>query len=99
MWFLEFLAEIGLRDETPKKRLVGMHAFRAPISARAKNSTPRLDATPITGHADGVSAVVRGYDGELDLLNKQKLLEAIDFKIDLLAANPVGSKDPAAGAA
>lgn len=84
-WFRDLLSELGLRDETPGFRIVGMHAFRSTLLARASNSDPAIDATPITGHSGEKSKVVRGYEGELDLDKKKRLLEAIDFKFDLVA--------------
>lgn len=83
-WFREFLSKLGLRDETPGQRVVGMHAFRSTFMARASNTEPPIDATPMSGHSGTKSRVVRGYEGELDLINKKKLLEAIDFKFDPL---------------
>lgn len=81
-WFRQFLRDIGLRDETLGARIVGMHAFRHTLLNRASNANPPLDATSITGHAGEVNAVVRGYQGELSLTNKQRILEAIPFGID-----------------
>lgn len=80
-WFRVFLTDLGLRDETPGARLVGMHAFRHTLMTKASNSTPRLDVTSITGHAGEDGAVVRGYQGELSLRNKQAILEAIPFGV------------------
>ncbi|QDL35962.1 hypothetical protein [Rhodoferax sediminis] len=68
-----------------------MHVFRSMIAARAKNSTPQAKVTPARGHADGPTAEVRRCEGEMDLLNKQFLLEAIDFKINLLPTASVSS--------
>lgn len=93
-WFRELLSTLGLRDETPGKRLVGMHAFRSTLLRRAKNSLPRIDAGEITGHVGSESAVQRGYEDELALANKQKLLEAIDFSFVLRCA-PVRRSAPA----
>lgn len=80
-WFRGFLREIGLRDETPGARIVGMHAFRSTLLNRAHNARPRLDATSITGHAGEESAVVRGYQGELSLTAKKMILEAIPIDV------------------
>ena len=85
-WFRDLLVELQLRDETPKKRLVGMHAFRSTFMARASNTEPPVDASPISGHSGAKSRVVRGYEGELNIANKTKLLEAIDFKFDPVTA-------------
>lgn len=85
-WFGNFLIEIGLRDDTAGARLVGMHAFRHTLLARASNTHPPVDATSITGHANSKGVVVRGYEGEFSLVNKQRELHAIDFGIELTAA-------------
>lgn len=85
-WFRQFLCDIGLRDETPGARIVGMHAFRNTLLNRASNANPPIDATSITGHANDVSKVVRGYQGVLTLTNKQRILEAIPFGIDITYA-------------
>jgi len=80
-WFRDFIVEAGLRDDTVGARLVGMHAFRSTLLERAFNATPPLDATSITGHAGKADAVVRNYQGELSLTNKQQILEAIRFGV------------------
>lgn len=84
-WFRKLLSDIGLRDVTSGKRLVGMHAFRSTLLNRAMNLG--IDATPITGHAGNTDRVVRGYQGELSLENKQKLLEGITFELEFIKPN------------
>jgi integrase len=80
-WFRGFLRDSGLRDETPRQRLVGMHAFRSTFLNRAHNL--RISgAECITGHAGTQSAVVRGYQGELELQVKRDIIEKITFDID-----------------
>lgn len=79
-WFRSFLTTLDLRDETPGARLVGMHAFRHTLMAHAFNATPRLDVTAITGHSGKDGTVVKGYQGELSLANKQLILEAVKFR-------------------
>ncbi|MEO6825095.1 MAG: site-specific integrase [Nitrosospira sp.] len=81
-WFRKLIKDTGLRDDTPYARIVGMHAFRHTLLTIAKNANPRLDATSITGHAGEGSAVVRGYEGELSLGNKKRVLEALPFGLD-----------------
>ena len=79
-WFKRFLVQVGLRDETPGARLVGMHAFRHTFLARAQD----LDidrATVITGHVGDESVVVRGYQGELALARKRDIIEKITFDV------------------
>lgn len=81
-WFRDLLKVTGLRDETPGKTLTGFHAFRHTIETRAKNL--RVGSiNDITGHAGPESAVVRGYQGTLELANKEELLNRITFELDL----------------
>lgn len=79
-WFREFMMDTGLRDETPGKTLLGMHAFRHTLLNRALNLGV-VNAEVITGHARDVSAIVRGYEGEMELANKLKVLSQIDFDV------------------
>jgi integrase len=81
-WFRQFLKDIGLRDEKPGARLVGMHAFRHTLLNRASNANPPINAESLTGHAGEKTAIVRGYEGELSLENKNRILEAIPFGLD-----------------
>ena len=79
-WFRDLLKDSGLRDTTAGRRLVGFHAFRHTLLAMALNSEPAVDAGPITGHVDmAKSGTQRGYEGELKLPNKLKLLNSIQF--------------------
>jgi integrase len=79
-WFRDLLRANGLRDESAGRRLVGFHAFRHTLLARAANSKPPVDAGAITGHADpSKSSVVRGYEGELLLATKLRTLQGIEF--------------------
>lgn len=81
-WFRDLLKVTGLRDETPGKTLTGFHAFRHTIETRAKNL--RVGSiNDITGHAGPESAVVRGYQGTLELANKEELLNRITFELNL----------------
>jgi hypothetical protein len=80
-WFRGFMVQLGLRDETPGARLVGMHAFRSTLLAKARIGKPPVDVRPITGHAALAGPVVGGYEGELPLANKQEALEAVPFGI------------------
>jgi len=79
-WFREFLRVVGLRDETPGKTLLGMHGFRHTFLNRALN-LGISNAEVITGHARAVSSTVRGYQGDMELGNKLKLLEQLDFDV------------------
>ncbi|BBF84542.1 integrase [Aquitalea magnusonii] len=92
-WFTEFLQEIGLRDETPNARIVGMHAFRSTFLHRAM-VLGVVSAETITGHASNItsietiqngqvnqeaSAVVKKYRGELPVDKKLEILSRITF--------------------
>lgn len=92
-WFTEFLKQIGLRDETPGARLVGMHAFRHTLSSQAEELGV-VNTESITGHASNVtnlestqdgmlggasSAVVRKYKGELSVSKKMEIIKRIHF--------------------
>lgn len=87
-WFRGLLHELGLRDETPGARLVGMHAFRSTLLNKAMNEGIG-NAEVITGHAhssseqlkedDKKSSVVRGYEGEMSVASKRKILEQIQW--------------------
>ena len=101
-WFIEFLRDLGLRDETPKARLVGMHAFRSTIMNRAMVMRV-VGIESITGHANKVnklesvvegqvegerSEVVVGYQGELPVDQKADILNRIHYG-DLAFHRPV----------
>lgn len=79
-WFRDFMVKLGLRDETPGKTLLGMHAFRHTLLNRAYNLGV-ANAEAITGHSRDTSAVVQGYEGELELPNKLALLSKITFDV------------------
>ncbi len=79
-WFRDLLRATGMRDETPGARLVGFHAFRHTLLTLAANSDPAVDAGPITGHSDlAKGGSQRGYEGDLSLSNKLKILTSIQF--------------------
>ena len=93
VWFSEFLRDIGLRDETPNARIVGMHAFRSTLLNRAM-VLGVVNAEAITGHAGNVtnierlqggqveqdaSSIVKKYRGELPVDKKLEILERINF--------------------
>jgi len=81
-WFRGFLRDIEVRDETAGERIVGMHAFRSTLLSTAFNMSPPVDLRSITGHSNGKGAVVNGYEGELSIVNKKKLLDEISFDLD-----------------
>lgn len=92
-WFTELLKRIGLRDETPGARLVGMHAFRHTVSNQGEELGV-VNTEAITGHANNVtnlqsaqngmiegasSAVVRKYRGELSIVKKMEIVKQIHY--------------------
>jgi len=79
-WFRQFLAETGLRDETPGRTLLGMHAFRHTLLHYGFNHHI-ANIEVITGHAGEASRVVRGYRGEMTLANKKAIIEKLNFEI------------------
>lgn len=87
-WFRQLLEGAGLRDETPKAKLLGMHAFRHTLLSYGTASRPSLNLGVITGHAQiaqGVSAVQAGYNDESitnKLKDRQELLDKLDYGIE-----------------
>lgn len=80
-WFRDLIRETGLRDETPKARLVGFHAFRHTFLNNAMNNDV-LYAEWLTGHApEGVSKVVAKYQGEAEITKKAQIMESIRFDV------------------
>lgn len=76
-WVRRLLEELGLRDESPKARLVGFHAFRSTLLNRALNKGI-TNAYCLTGHSSPhVSSVVSNYQGEVDIAVKQQMMEMI----------------------
>lgn len=88
-WFRQFLRDTNLRDETPKAKILGMHAFRHTLLTHGANQTPPLILTAITGHAQGdlpvpVTGAARGYftASQLNPLSTRKeLLDKLDYQI------------------
>ncbi|MEF2062391.1 DUF6538 domain-containing protein [Comamonas sp. GCA5] len=90
-WFRQFLRDVGLWDDTPKAKLLGMHAFRHTLLSYGTASKPSLNLGSITGHAQvvpGVSAVQAGYNDESitnKLEDRQALLDQLDYGIEFVA--------------
>lgn len=93
VWFRDFLRAIGLRDETPNARVVGMHAFRSTFLHQAM-ILDVANAEAITGHSSSVteietssndrvdlnaSPVVKKYRGEFPVVKKLEILAKINF--------------------
>ncbi|WP_176669175.1 site-specific integrase [Comamonas testosteroni] len=87
-WFVRLIKKTGLRDETPKAQLVGMHSFRHTFLSYGTASKPSLNLGPITGHrqiAPGVSAVQAGYNDKSitdKLEDGQALLNQLDYELE-----------------
>lgn len=80
-WFRKLIRSTGLRDETPKARLVGFHAFRSTFLNNAMNNDVPY-AEWLTGHAsEGVSKVVANYRGEAEVTKKAQIMESIRFDV------------------
>ncbi len=87
-WFVRLIKKSGLRDETPKAQLVGMHSFRHTFLSYGAASKPSLNLGPITGHAQvapGVSSVQAGYNDKSitdKLEDRQALLDQLDYGLE-----------------
>jgi integrase len=80
-WFRGLIRDSGLRDETPKLRLVGFHAFRHTFLNNAMNNDVQF-AEWLTGHApEGVSKIVTKYQGEAEITKKAQIMESIRFDL------------------
>ncbi|VFR18852.1 Integrase [plant metagenome] len=89
-WFRELIRQLGLRDETPGARLVGMHAFRSTLLRQAMLlGVDEIEA--ITGHSMEISdnrtegdkkpsKVVRNYQGGLPIPMLSQLLERVSYQ-------------------
>ncbi len=81
-WFRQFLASVGLRDETPRARVVGMHAFRSTFSRRA--FLLGIDESPLVGHqTPNQTDVQAGYRGQRPLSQLYASMEAVTFAVTL----------------
>jgi integrase len=83
-WFREFIAEVGLRDETPGKTVKGFHVFRFTFKTAAANLPGSPSVSSLTGHAtEGMTSVERGYVSGISVENKRALLERITFALTI----------------
>ncbi len=81
-WFRGFIAEVGLRDETPGQTVKGFHVFRFTFKTAAANLPGSPSVSSLTGHAaEGMTSVERGYVSGISVENKRALLERITFSI------------------
>ena len=89
LWFSNFLRDIGLRDETPNARIVGMHAFRSTLLHQAMVQGV-VNAEAITGHTSNVTSIEKIQDGQLDqdaspVVKKYRGELPVDKKLEILA--------------
>ena len=94
--FRRFMGDIGLRDETKSKRLVGMRAFRKTVVTLAYKGGFIRDMLPIIGHESDVldetgkalPDVTMDYvDDEalqIPLSVKKEAIEKLNFNIDFI---------------
>lgn len=86
-WFRQFLRDTKLRDDTPKAKIVGMHAFRHTLLTQGALQKPALNLTSITGHAQnsvGAMGAAKGYfdPAQLSSLsNRKELLDQLNYNI------------------
>lgn len=86
-WFRKFLRDLKLRDDTPKQKITGMHAFRHTLLTYGAMQKPQLNLTSITGHAQdsaGATGAAKGYFDQslLNLLaNRKALLDQLNYGI------------------
>ncbi|MEM5372149.1 site-specific integrase [Paraburkholderia azotifigens] len=87
-WFGDFLRDIGLRDDTPGARLVGMHAFRSTLLNQAMELGV-VNAEAITGHTSNVTNIQRIQDGQIEkdaspVVKKYRGELSVGKKMDIL---------------
>lgn len=63
-WFRQFLRDTGLRDETPKAKILGMHAFRHTLLTYGAMQKPPLSLFCITGHAQDEAPIAASGAGK-----------------------------------
>lgn len=86
-WFRGFLEDLGLRDETPGKCLLGFHCWRSTFLTRADHLDIPKPGT-LTGHSQGDTGANRGEDGykaPVELGKNRDKMERISFDVDIPA--------------
>lgn len=89
-WFRQFLRDTGLRDETPRAMILGMHAFRHTLLTHGAMQKPPLSLFCITGHAQDDAPIHATGAGKgyltLDLISpldeKSALLNQLDYGLN-----------------
>lgn len=80
--FGKLLVKLGLRDDTPGKKVTGYHVFRSTMENRALNLEVE-NIRVIVGHAGNKTTVERGYEGQMAMETKKRILDRIWFDLDL----------------
>lgn len=84
-WIRTFFEEIGLRDSTKGKRVVGAHAFRSTFIKAGVNADVQMLGN-LTGHARAMDPQVSSYAGGSNALKPSRKLEEmrkIRFDVEL----------------
>jgi integrase len=90
-WVRQFFLDTKLRDETPKAKILGMHAFRHTLLTYGAKQKPPLSLFCVTGHAQDEAPIHATGAGKgyltLSLLSslsdRKELLDRLDYKIAL----------------
>jgi len=91
-WFRQFLLDTNLRDETPKEKILGMHAFRHTLLTYGAMQKPPLSLFCITGHAQEKTPIAASGAGKgyltLSLLSslhdRAALLDLLDYGLNFI---------------
>lgn len=82
-WFRMFLEDLGLRDETKGKRVVGFHAMRSTFLSRADHLDISKPGT-LTGHSQGEgNRDEDAYKAPIELAKNRDKLEGIYYDLSI----------------
>jgi len=84
-WFSSFIADSGLRDDTPFAKITGFHAFRHTLITYAANHedvSMESAIDQITGHVGQGSAVKRGYISIRAIKRAYETVCKVDFGLE-----------------
>lgn len=102
-WFRQFLRDTGLRDDTPKSKITGMHAFRHTILTHGAMQKPPLSLFCITGHVQDEAPIHatgagRGYltlSMLSSLSDKASLINKLNYGITFQRPSYLDASRPA----
>lgn len=94
-WVRQFFRDIGVRDDTPKAKILGMHAFRHTLLTYGAMQKPPLNLMCISGHAEGDLPVIatgaaKGYFTLAmvsPVIDRSELLNQLDYGISFQKAS------------